>query len=106
MLARDSPEFDGRIRGAREPHSPPNTPKKQEGSYPARPLYTRPHTPRGAGRNRRPAWFCQRPPANARNLGGNRYLAGDYLHEIISDLENTIMSDLETQDKRGGLRTS
>src|SRR5262245_14022737 len=37
-------------------------------------------------------------PANARNLGGNRYLAGDYLHEIISDLE--------TQYKRCGLRTS
>jgi hypothetical protein len=34
----------------------------------------------------------------ARILGGNRYLAGDYLHETISNLE--------AEDKRGGLRNS
>ena len=37
-------------------------------------------------------------PANERGLGGNCYLAGDYLHETISNLE--------VEDKRGGLRNS
>jgi hypothetical protein len=31
-------------------------------------------------------------------LGGNRYLAGDYLHETISNLE--------AEDKRDGLRNT
>ena len=33
-----------------------------------------------------------------RRLGGNRYLAGDYLHETISNLE--------AEDERDGLRNS
>jgi hypothetical protein len=37
-------------------------------------------------------------PANTRNLGWNHYLAGDFLHETISNLE--------AEDKRGGLRNS
>jgi hypothetical protein len=64
--------------------------------------FARPRTPADNGRivglEILPHGVEQSLPANARNLDGNRYLADDYLHEIISDLE--------TQDKRCGLRTS
>jgi hypothetical protein len=72
--------------------------------------FARPRTPTDNGRMADleilPHGVEQSLSANARHLGGNHYLAGDYLHEMISDLDNKIIYNLETQDKQGGLRTS